>query len=74
MRKGVAKVTVRHSRLSRTSSYGMILLGLLAFLFVQPGLGIILMIIGFVMLWFYRRQMRSPTEASEPRFDKGAAN
>jgi len=69
----MAKVTVRHSRLSRTSSLGMMLLGVITLLFVQPGLGLILILVGLVMFWFYRRQTRGPTEGDEPRVEKGAA-
>jgi len=54
----MAKVTVRHSRLSRASSLGMILLGVVTFLFVSGGVGLILIVIGLVMFWFYRRQTR----------------
>lgn len=54
----MAKVTVRHSRLSRYSSMGMILLGVLTWLFVNGILGPILLVIGLVMFWFYRRESR----------------
>jgi hypothetical protein len=63
----MAKVTVKHSRLSRGSSFGMILLGVFTLLFVSGFIGIILIVIGFVMYQIYRRQtVRSQvvTEAS----------
>ncbi len=55
----MAKVTVRHSRLSRYSSIGMILLGVFTLLFVSGFFGLVLIIIGSVMYWFYGRQTRS---------------
>jgi hypothetical protein len=64
--------TVRHSRLSRSSSLGMILLGAVTFLFVSALIGLILIAIGAVMFWFYRRQTRAALEGSGPRVDSGA--
>ncbi len=66
----MAKVTVRHSRLSRYSSIGMVLLGVFTLLFVSGFYGLVLIIIGAVMYWFYGRQTRSslgptPQEAGE---------
>jgi len=55
----MAKVTVKHSRLSRGSSLAMILLGLFAFLFLSGFIGLVIMGVGALMYWFYRRQMRA---------------
>jgi hypothetical protein len=70
----MSEVTVRHSRLSRGSSLGMILLGVFTFLFVSgiAGLGIIL--VGLAMYWFYRRQTRGPAPKSAPGAEKGAVS
>lgn len=54
----MAKVTVRHNRLSRYSALLMILLGLVTLLFLSGFYGSILTAIGLVMYWFYRRQTR----------------
>lgn len=54
----MAKVTVKHSRLSRGSSLGMILLGVITLLFVSGFVGLIIIAIGVAMYWFYRRQSR----------------
>jgi len=54
----MAKVTVRHNRLSYYSSLLMILLGLVTWLFINGIFGIILVLIGLAMFWFYRRQTR----------------
>lgn len=51
----MAKVTVRHSRLSRYSSIGMILLGVFTFPF-DGFFGLVLIVLGVVMYWIYRRQ------------------
>ena len=59
----MAKVTVRHNRLSRYSSLVMILLGLFALLFVSGFYGLIITTIGVVMFWFYRRQSRDVARA-----------
>ena len=69
----MANVKIRHSRLSRNSSLGMVGLGVITFLFVSAGVGILIMIVGMVMFWFYRRQTRPSGSASEPAADKGAA-
>jgi hypothetical protein len=63
--------TVRHSRLSRSSSLGMILLGVVTFLFVSALIGLILMAIGVLMFWFYRRQTRDALAGSGPQVDRG---
>jgi len=55
----MSKVTVKHSRLSRGSSLGMILLGVITLLFVSGLVGLILIAIGGVMYWFYRRQTKA---------------
>ena len=55
----MAKVTVRHDRLTRFASIGMMLLGLFTLLFVSGFFGIILTVIGLVMFFFYRRQARN---------------
>jgi hypothetical protein len=56
----MAKVTLKHSRLSRGSSLGMIVLGLITLLFVSGFVGLIFIAVGVVMYWFYRRQSRPP--------------
>jgi len=53
----MAKVTIHHDRLSRYSSLGMILLGVITFPF-SGFFGIILIVIGLAMYWLYRRQSR----------------
>ena len=58
------KVTVRHSRLSRGSSIGMILLGVLTLLFVSGFVGLILILVGLVMYWFYRRQTKGEARSA----------
>jgi hypothetical protein len=64
----MTRVTVRHSRLSRGSSLAMILLGLFAFLFLSGFVGLVIMCVGALMYWFYKRQMRrlppSPSASS----------
>jgi hypothetical protein len=61
----MAKVTVKHSRISRGSSIAMMLLGVITLLFVSGLVGLILIAIGGVMYWFYRRQTKvSETEAA----------
>ena len=54
----MAKVTVKHSRLSRGASLGMILLGIITLLFVSGFVGLIFIVVGAAMYWFYRRQSR----------------
>jgi hypothetical protein len=72
-RTRMAKVTVRRGWLSRSSSIGMILLGFITFLFVSALIGIILMVIGGVMYWFYRRQTAAASLAGgEPQVGTGA--
>ena len=64
----MAKVTVHHDRLSRYSSLLMILLGVVTFFFYGfPGLVIIA--VGLVMYWFYRRQ----TKVAQARGTSGVA-
>jgi hypothetical protein len=67
----VAKV--RHSRLSRNASLGMIILGVLTLLFVSGFVGLILILIGALMYWFYRRQTRVAFGSREGTAEKGAA-
>lgn len=55
----MAEVKVKHSRLSRGSSLAMILLGLFTLLFVSGFVGLVLMLVGLVMYWFYRRQTKA---------------
>jgi hypothetical protein len=62
----MAKVSVRHNRLTRGSALGMILIGVFALLFVSGLIGIILIIVGVVMYRFYRKQTRSPPASSIP--------
>jgi hypothetical protein len=68
----MAKVTVKHSRLSRGSSLGMILLGVLTLVFVSGFFGLVLIVIGLVMYQFYRRQTRA-SQAGVEQVKKGAA-
>lgn len=65
-RQGV-KVVVHHDRLTRSSSLGMMLLGLFTLLFVSGFIGIILIVIGFVMYRYYRRQTVRALQGSGPR-------
>ncbi len=69
----MAKVTVHHNRLTRYSSIGMMLLGLFTLLFVSGFIGIILIIIGYVMYTYYRRQTRVAQAGGQPGVSKGAA-
>jgi len=69
----MTKVTVKHSRLSRGSSLGMILLGVLTLLFVSGFVGLILIFVGLVMYWFYRRQTLGSQAGGGPRAEKGSA-
>jgi hypothetical protein len=62
----MAKVTVRHNRLSRFSSVAMMLLGIVTLLFVNSPAGIALTAIGLVMYLVYRRGSR-PTGADSTR-------
>jgi len=70
----MAKVKIKHSRLSRGSSLGMILLGVLTLLFVSGFAGLIMIVIGFVMYRFYRRGMRNSAPGVGPSVGKGVAN
>lgn len=66
--------TVRHSNLSRNSSIGMIVLGLLTFLILSWLIGLVMMAVGLVMYWFYRKQTRAALPGGEPVVQKGAAD
>jgi MFS superfamily sulfate permease-like transporter len=68
----MAKVTVHHDRLSRSSSILMILLGVFTWLFVNGVAGVIIAMVGLVMFWFYRRQTRSMHASSGAHVSKGA--
>jgi len=62
----MAKVTVHHDRLSRYSSQLMIVLGLVTWFFYGfPG--VIIVVVGVVMYWFYRRQIRRAESGSRPQ-------
>ena len=52
----MATKTVRGSRLSYYSSVFMMLLGAFTFLFVDWFVGLILIVVGYLMYRFYRRQ------------------
>lgn len=53
----MTKVTVQHDRLSRYSALLMILLGVVTWFFYGfPG--VIIIGVGLLMYWFYRRQTR----------------
>ena len=60
----MSQVKVRHSRLSRNSSLGMIILGVITLLFVSGFVGLILIVIGAVMYQVYRRQTKSALPAT----------
>ena len=62
----MVKVKVHHDRLTRYSSIGMMLLGLFTLLFVSGFFGIILIVIGYVMYRYYRRQSMRTLESSGP--------
>jgi len=63
----MVKVRVHHDRLTRYSSIGMMLLGLFTLIFVSGFFGIILIVIGYVMYRYYRRQSLRALEGSGPR-------
>ena len=68
----MAKVTVQHDRLSRYSALLMITLGVVAWFFYGfPG--VVIIVIGLVMYWFYRRQIRVVKAHGKPSVPKGAA-
>ena len=67
-------IKIKHSRLSRGSSLGMIVLGVLTLLFVSGFVGLCLIAVGAVMYWFYRRGMRNSLPSAGPTVAKGAAN
>jgi len=62
----MAKVKVHHDRLTRYSSIGMMLLGLFTLLFVSGFFGVILIVMGYVMYRYYRRQSMRALESSGP--------
>jgi hypothetical protein len=68
----MAKVTVHHDRLTRYSSIGMILLGIVTWL-IYGFPGVVITAIGLVMYWFYRRQSRVSQASGQPGVSKGAA-
>ncbi len=66
----MAKVTVHHDRLSRYSALLMILLGIVTWFFYGfPG--VVIIVVGIIMYWFYRRQT-SAFSGGEARVEKGA--
>ncbi|HEV2389760.1 MAG TPA: hypothetical protein VGS04_03455 [Nitrososphaerales archaeon] len=68
----MAKVTVQHDRLSRYSALLMILLGVVTWLFYGfPG--VIIIAVGLLMYWFYRRQTRTAQTSGKSGVAKGAA-
>jgi|HubBroStandDraft_6_1064221.scaffolds.fasta_scaffold322657_3 hypothetical protein len=67
----MAKVTVQHDRLSRYSAILMILLGIVTWFFYGfPG--VVIIVVGFIMYWFYLRQTRV-AQAGKSRVPKGSA-
>ena len=68
----MTRVTVHHDRLSRYSALFMILLGVVTFFFYGfPG--VVIMAVGLLMYWFYRRQTRIARASGQPGLAKGAA-
>ena len=65
-RQGV-KVVVQHDRLTRFSSIGMMLLGLFTLLFVSGFIGLILIVAGYVMYRYYRRQTLRALQGTGPK-------
>jgi hypothetical protein len=61
----MAQVKIKHSRLSRGSSLGMMLLGVLTLLFVSGFVGLCLIAVGLVMYWFYQKGMRNSLVAAK---------
>lgn len=68
----MAKVTVHHNRLTRYSSIGMMLLGVFTLLFVSGFIGVVLIVIGYVMYTYYRRQTRAAQASGQTGVSKGA--
>jgi len=64
--RSMAKVKVHHDRLTRYSSIGMMLLGLFTLLFVSGFIGLILIVAGYVMYWYYRRQTMRALQGTRP--------
>jgi hypothetical protein len=61
----MAKVTVHHDRLSRYSALLMIILGLVTWFFYGfPG--VVIIAVGLVMYWFYRRQTNVAQAGGKP--------
>ncbi|MGH9917888.1 MAG: hypothetical protein ACRD6W_03300 [Nitrososphaerales archaeon] len=68
----MAKVTVQHDRLSRYSALLMIGLGLVTWFFYGfPG--VVIIVVGLIMYWFYRRQSRVGQARGKPSIANGAA-
>jgi hypothetical protein len=68
----MARVTVQHDRLSRYSAILMILLGIVTWFFYGfPG--VVIMVVGFIMYWFYLRQTRVAQASGNSRVAKGSA-
>jgi len=63
----MVQVKVHHNRLTRYSSIGMMLLGLFTLLFVSGFIGIILIVVGYVMYRYYRRQTVRAFQVSGPK-------
>jgi hypothetical protein len=60
-------VKVHHDRLTRYSSIGMMLLGLFTLLFVSGFVGLILIVAGYVMYRYYRRQTVRALQGTGPK-------
>ena len=58
---------MHHNRLTRYSSIGMMVLGLFTLLFVSGFVGLILIVIGYVMYRYYRRQTVRALQGSGPK-------
>jgi hypothetical protein len=63
----MAEVRVHHNRLTRYSSIGMMVLGLFTLLFVSGFVGLILIVIGYVMYRYYRRQTVRALQGTGPK-------
>ncbi len=63
----MAKVKVQHDRLTRYSSIGMMLLGLFTLLFVSGFVGLILIVAGYIMYRYYRRQTVRALQGTGPK-------
>jgi cytochrome c-type biogenesis protein CcmH/NrfF len=68
----MAKVTVHHDRLSRYSALLMILLGIVTWL-LYGFPGVVIIVVGVIMYWFYLRQTKVAQASGKPHVGKGSA-